>query len=114
MPSNDRAIASANQPILGPWVMGLAASVGTTPIVLFADLTTPGSIRRVRVVNTHASQNLALVLVPLGQAPGAQTVADGALIPAGATFSVPIMATQRILIVGSNAATTFNASTSDI
>lgn len=113
---SDRALQAAFLP-MGALVPGLVVTIGTTSAVLFTDLTTTTyTIRRVRVYNSHATQTLALHLVPIGQAAASESVtSDGALVVGpGQSESFLVRADRRILVVGSAAATTFVAVTSDV
>lgn len=97
-------------------VPGLVVTIGTTSAVLFTDLTTSYTIRRVRIYNSHASQTLALHVVPLGQAAASESVtSNGAIVVGpGQSESILVKGDRRILVVGSAASTTFVAVTSDV
>lgn len=113
----ERALQAAFLPINAVPVTGAAGTVSTTPILLFANLTTQKAKRRIRVANTHASQTLALHFVAYGTAGGgAQSVtSDGAVIIFPRTAeSFLVDSSLTILIVGEGASTTFQAITSDI
>lgn len=90
-------------------------NVGTTAALLTADL--PGNeitkMRRVRLLNTSTTGTISLIIVPRGQAAGAQTVASGTRISPGSELSVLVSARVRMLVVADEAATTFNATISD-
>lgn len=111
-------LKGAFAPINAPLTPALINTIGTTSAVLFTDLIRPdgcSQIRRVRIVNTHATQTLALFTVALAQAPGAESVTslNAMVVVAGGTESLLVESTQRILIVGSGAATTFQAVSAD-
>lgn len=113
--STDRSLQASYLPVRAPVTPFTAGSVGTTSAVLLADLTTRDTCRRIRIVNTHGTQSLALFIVPAGQAAGAEavTTVGGAPVMAGTEWSFVITGAERVLIVGSGAATTYNGFSSD-
>lgn len=115
MTDQARAIQAAFGPIISPLVPALINTIGTTSAVLLTDILPNYPVRRLHIVNTHATQDLALFLVPNGQAAGAETVTTlgGLVVLARSTGSFLIGANFRVLVVGSNAATTFSAVSSD-
>lgn len=118
MISTDSILRGAFAPINAPLTAALINTVGTSSAVLFTDLPFTNAtplVRRVRIVNTHATQSLALFTVALAQAPGAESVTslNAMVVVAGGTESLLVESTQRILIVGSGAATTFQAVSAD-
>lgn len=113
MTGTNRGLDIANLPIESTPTMGLITSVGTTATLLFSNLSALATGRRIRVVNTHASQTLALILLPVGTSPSGQTVDSGPQILAGRELALPILAGLSVYIVGSAATTTLNACTSD-
>lgn len=108
-----RALQGAFAPINSTLTLGLANSVGTTAIVLFADSTSPTTIRRIHVYNRSTTATLALCVVPLGQAPAAESVSSGLEIGPGGTLDVCVRNNLRVLIVASAAATSFSAACHD-
>lgn len=127
MISTDSILRAAFGPISAsqPLTLGLANSVGTSSVLLFNDVTGPSpsfvsTVRRVRIKNTHASAFLAVFFVGVGTAPSSETVSaagapSGAAIVLGPgdTESFLVESTQRVLVVGSAAGTTFVAVTTD-
>lgn len=106
-------VPTAANPALIP---ALIKTIGIASAVLFTDLVPTYPVRRIYIANTHATQDLALFLVPTGQAAGAEVVTtDGGLVVLARSIgSFLIAANCRILVVGSAAATTFQAVSSDV
>lgn len=90
-------------------------SVGTTSQLLTADSTADrkSGIRRVRLVNTHASNLLTLAIKAFGDAGTTYAVTDGMRILPGGEVNVVVSANLSLIIVASAASTTYNAVISD-
>ncbi len=113
--SADRAIRSSLGPIHAiPTVS--TTNIGTAIADLFVDSVGDRNtgIRRIRVVNLHASQFLAIVFKAYGAAYASEAVADGIQIPPGTIFTCEYSANLKCGIVGSGATTTYNAVLSDL
>jgi hypothetical protein len=114
----NKALQAAFHP-LGKDVLPFdAASVGATAALLLADTATDDAngSRRIVIVNTHATQDLALFFVLRGQAAAAQVVTTpgGLVVLARTSREVVITFRRRVLIVGSGAATTYNGFADDL
>lgn len=92
----------------------LSSTVGTTPTKVDdrAAGTDRTHTRKIRLYNTHASQDLAWTVVDVGAsapsitADGSST--DGVLVPAGTVMEFSIPANKSLYIVGSAASTSYN------
>jgi len=117
MISTDSVLRAAFGPVNAALTPALINTVGTASAVLFTDLATTTGItsRRIRIVNTHATQQLALFVVPNGQAPASETTAslNAMIVMPGASESFVVEGPMRVLVAGSGAATTFAAVASD-
>jgi hypothetical protein len=71
----------------------------TTAALLTPDI--PGNGMRLFSVVNLGSANIAVVFVPAGQAPAAESVASGRPIPAGGSFDFLVEVGVRVLIVAS-------------
>lgn len=94
----------------------LTAADGPGWTKLFDDVTANGSrtVRRLRVVNTHDTEALYLLVSPIGTDVSARSTSDGYLVrPADPPFDVPVLGTCSIWV---NAATdtTWDAHVHDV
>ncbi len=85
--------------------------IGTTPTLATADAadTTGSGVRRVRILNKHATQFLGLLLQPAGQAVDtSKTIANAIQIAPQATLDVLVKNSLRLVLVADGASTNYN------
>jgi hypothetical protein len=91
-------------------------SIGSTSALLLADH--PGNlahnVRRTRIVNTHATQNLGLCLLAKGADATTGSISHCILILANSMWSGAISANHRLCVIGSGPATTYSYMVSDV
>jgi hypothetical protein len=94
-----------------------SGTVGTTSALLIADSTYDGieMRRRVRVMNTHATQYLGVATIARGATATAETLAASYNVaPAGGVLDIVIGPLVRLAVVGGGAGTTYNVCVSDV
>lgn len=112
--SIDRGFSAAFVPLKDP-VAG-TDSVGTASKLLFTDHpgNMPHNVRRVRIVNTHATKVLGLYLADLGAAATGGVFANSIQILPGREWAYSVDAEHRLLIIGDSAGCTYNFFVDDI
>jgi hypothetical protein len=110
----DSSLRAAYAPISTPPTI-IDGDVGTTPPDDITASVADGyaGVRRVRVVNTHATNHLG-VLYAQRPSFNAGGIAASTRIMPGASFEFLINASVNISLVGSAAATTYNVTISDV
>ena len=115
MLSPSRSIEANFGPILSePTVVDTTAS--TTPALLTADLSDPQhhKVRRVMVYNRDNTNDISILIKPLGSSLSGLTVADGMLVPPYQYRQVVVSSALRLGIVGAAASVAYNAVITDI
>lgn len=115
MLSPSRSIEANFGPILSePTVVDTTAS--TTPALLTADLSDPQhhKVRRVMVYNRDNTNDIAILIKPVGTSLTGLTVADGMRVPPYQYRQVVISSALRLGVVSSAGTPSFNAVITDI
>lgn len=114
-PDMVRALVAGNLPI-DTVPVSASSTVGVAPQDLLADILAnlPHNTRRIRVVNTHATQIVSLILKAAGAAYAAETHLLGMQILAGQSLTIVVTSRIKVGIVGSAAGSTYNYTVSDV
>jgi hypothetical protein len=111
--STDRSLQGAFAPLRADNTQFVNSTAGTSPALLVTD-NAGAAIRRVKVKNLHATQDIAVCLVRRGASVAALTTSSGWLLKPGAEETWTVDADSNVALVASGASTTFTAMVSDV